>query len=101
VYKAPWYGSRVIVVDPAYTSQTCSACGAVDAASRISRSQFVCTSCGIIEDADVNAAQNILRRGICPTGGHPGMACGSSRAGGRKQEALAGNGRSSALQGRE
>ncbi|WP_433996012.1 zinc ribbon domain-containing protein [Bradyrhizobium tropiciagri] len=34
-YKAIWYGSRIIVVDPAHTSQTCSACGAVDAASRI------------------------------------------------------------------
>ena len=100
-YKAAWHGSRVIVVDPAYTSQACSACGAVDAASRISRSQFVCTGCGTIADADVNAAQNILRRGLDPTGGLPGMACGSSRAGGRKQETLAGNGRSSALQGRE
>lgn len=29
--KAPWYGGRVIVVDLAYTSQACSACGAVDA----------------------------------------------------------------------
>ena len=100
-YKAPWYGSRVIVVDPAHTSQACSACGAVDAASRISRSQFVCTNCGRMADADVNAAQNILARGVNPTGGHPGMACESSRGGGRKQETLARKGRSSALQGRE
>jgi putative transposase len=45
-------GSRVIEVDPAYTSQRCSACGAVDAASRISRSQFLCTGCGLVADAD-------------------------------------------------
>lgn len=100
-YKALWYGSRVIVVDPANTSQTCSACGAVDAASRLTRAQFVCTGCGTIADADVNAARNVLRRGINPTGGLPGMACESSRTSGRKQETLAGNGRSSVLQGRE
>lgn len=35
-YKAPWYGSRIIVVDPAQTSQGCNACGTIDAASRIS-----------------------------------------------------------------
>jgi putative transposase len=58
-YKAGWYGSRVIVVDPAYTSQQCSGCGKVDGASRISQSQFVCTNCGSIFDADVNAAKNV------------------------------------------
>ena len=100
-YKAPWYGSRIVVVDPAKTSQCCNACGTVDAASRISRSRFVCTSCGVISDADVNAARNILRRGLEPTGGLPGMACGSSRLVGRKQETLARKGGSSVLQGRE
>jgi putative transposase len=85
-YKAPWYGSQTIVVDPAHTSQTCSACQAVDAASRISRSRFVCTNCGAILDADVNAAKNILKLGISPTGGLPGMACESSQTTGRKQE---------------
>ena len=85
-YKAPWYGSRIIVVDPAQTSQRCNACGTVDAASRISRSRFVCTNCGSIFDADVNAAKNILKLGISPTGGLPGMACELSRTTGRKQE---------------
>jgi putative transposase len=100
-YKAPWYGSRIIVVDPAQTSQCCSACGTVDTASRISRSRFVCTNCGSIFDADVNAAKNILKLGISPTGGLPGMACESSRTTGRKQEEDAREGGSSALQGRE
>jgi putative transposase len=46
-YKAPWHGSRVIVVGPVQkTSQYCNACGTVDAVSRISRSRFVCTNCG-------------------------------------------------------
>jgi putative transposase len=100
-YKANWYGSRFIVVDPAETSQRCSACEAIDAESRISRSRFVCTNCGSIFDADVNAAENILKLGISPTGGLPGMACGSSRTTGRKQEEDAREGGSSALQGRE
>lgn len=100
-YKAPWYGSRIIVVDPAHTSQTCSDCNTVDAASRISRSRFVCTNCGSIFDADVNAAKNILKLGISPTGGLPGMACESSQSIGRKQEEDARENGSSALQGRE
>jgi putative transposase len=99
-YKAPWYGSRIVVVDPAHTSQCCT-CGTVDAASRISRSRFVCTNCGSIFDADVNAAKNILKLGISPTGGLPGIACESSQSTGRKQEEDARKGRSSALQGRE
>ena len=100
-YKAPWYGSRIVVVDPMETSQCCSACSTVNAASRISRSRFVCTNCGSILDADVNAAKNILKLGVSPTGGLPGMACGSSRITGRKQEENARGGGSSALEGRE
>jgi putative transposase len=100
-YKAPWYGSRIIVVDPAETSQCCNACGTVDAESRISRSRFVCTNCGSVFDADVNAAKNILKLGVNPTGGLPGMACESSQTTGRKQEEDARKGGSSALQGRE
>ena len=85
-YKAPWFGSRIVVVDPAETSQCCNSCGTVDAESRISRSRFVCTNCGSIFDADVNAVKNILKLGISPTGGLPGMACESSQSTGRKQE---------------
>lgn len=31
-YKRQWYGSKLITVDPAHTSQTCSGCDAIDAA---------------------------------------------------------------------
>ncbi|MBN8990568.1 MAG: transposase [Rhizobiales bacterium] len=64
--------TRIAVGDPAQTCQCCNACGTVDAASRISRSRFVSTNCGSIFDADVNAAKNILKLGISPTGGLPG-----------------------------
>jgi len=56
-------GIGFVKVDPAYTSQTCSLCGHVNKASR-NRKAFCCTRCGVEMDADVNAAKNILQRGI-------------------------------------
>lgn len=54
--------ARVRVVNPAFTSQTCSECGAVDRASRRGK-RFECVGCGWVGDADVNAAVNIARIG--------------------------------------
>ena len=54
--KAP---GRVEKVNPAFTSQRCSACGLVDAKSRESQARFACTACGFACHADVNAARNI------------------------------------------
>ncbi len=51
---------RVVAVNPAHTSQTCAACGSVDAANRPSQAIFSCVACG---HAD-NAARNIRRRGL-------------------------------------
>lgn len=62
--KAEEYGSTVLEVPPAYTSQTCSECGVVDRESRVSQSEFICTGCGYTCNADVNAARNILLRGL-------------------------------------
>jgi len=49
-------------VNPAYTSQTCSVCGFVHKTNRKSQSEFVCKACGHTENADINAAKNILFR---------------------------------------
>jgi putative transposase len=54
--KAP---GRVEKINPAYTSQRCSACGTVDAKARKSQAVFACRSCGFAGNADVNAAINI------------------------------------------
>jgi putative transposase len=54
--KAP---GRVEKINPAFTSQRCSACGHVDPNSRKSQARFVCTACGFAGHADVNAAINI------------------------------------------
>jgi transposase len=54
--KAP---GRVERINPAYTSQRCSACGHVAAESRESQALFRCTACRHTSNADVNAARNI------------------------------------------
>ncbi|QKW40842.1 transposase [Actinomadura sp. NAK00032] len=54
--KAP---GRVVRVDPAYTSQTCNACGHRARDNRESQAVFRCVACGHLANADVNAARNI------------------------------------------
>jgi putative transposase len=61
-YKMEERGGRVVKTGPAFTSQTCSACGVVDARSRKSQASFECVACGHRDNADSNAAKNILRR---------------------------------------
>ncbi|TDE55690.1 transposase, partial [Nonomuraea mesophila] len=63
-YKAARNGVALIHIDPAYTSQQCSACGHVDKKNRPDQETFLCTSCGFAEHADVNAARNIASRGV-------------------------------------
>ncbi|HYH54812.1 MAG TPA: transposase [Solirubrobacterales bacterium] len=58
-YKAESAGRQVVRVDPRYTSQRCHECGVRDRESR-SGPRFACTACGHTDDADVNAARNIL-----------------------------------------
>ena len=61
-YKLTWSGGALVEVPAAYSSQTCSVCGCVDAKSRVSQSVFCCTSCGHEENADFNAAKVLLQR---------------------------------------
>ncbi|MFW5692518.1 MAG: RNA-guided endonuclease InsQ/TnpB family protein, partial [Chloroflexota bacterium] len=58
--KAVDAGWTVIAVNPAYTSQTCSACGCVNHENRPDQAAFCCIACGHSNNADVNAAKNIL-----------------------------------------
>lgn len=64
-------GTEVVLVNPAYTSQTCNRCKHVDPKSRKSQAVFVCTACDHRDHADVNAAKNILS-----AAGHAAPACG-------------------------
>ncbi len=63
-YKARQAGVAFVEVDPAYTSQTCSACGWVDRRNRRSQAKFECGRCRFVGHADHNAAINIAARGI-------------------------------------
>jgi putative transposase len=71
-YKAEDAGSVIVKVPAPYTSQSCSACGNVDKNNRKSQAEFVCTKCGHTENADINAAKNILAAGMAAT------ACGGT-----------------------
>lgn len=57
-YKAACWGTKVTVVNPAYTSQYCHICG-----KHVNRNNNIikCPSCGTL-DANINAAKNILHR---------------------------------------
>jgi IS605 OrfB family transposase len=63
-YKAKAAGVAFVEVDPAYTSQTCSACGWVGKSNRRSQVEFECGRCGFVGHADHNAAINIAARGV-------------------------------------
>ena len=56
--------SRLILVNPAYTSRTCSKCGHCAKENRESQAVFQCQQCHTRMNADVNAAINILNRGV-------------------------------------
>jgi IS605 OrfB family transposase len=59
-YKAKAAGIAVEYVNPAYTSQTCSCCGAL---GRRIKHRFVCDQCGLRAHADCNASRNLARIG--------------------------------------
>ena len=56
-------GSEIVYVPAAYSSQTYSRCGHIDAKNRNGR-DFLCMDCAHVDDADENAACNIRQRTI-------------------------------------
>lgn len=69
-YKLAWAGGFLIAVDPKNTSRRCPVCGHTAKENRLTQADFICAKCGYADDADVNAAVNILRAG------HARLACG-------------------------
>ena len=85
-YKANWKGKLVQRVQPRFTSQLCSSCGHKGKENRENQATFLCKSCGHHENADLNAAKNILAAGLAVN------ACGGKSLDfPLKQEPLAAN----------
>ncbi|MHA1747001.1 MAG: RNA-guided endonuclease InsQ/TnpB family protein, partial [Promethearchaeota archaeon] len=63
-YKAEMVGIQVIRTTEEYTSQTCSWCGVIKKSNRKHRGLYVCQDCGTVLNADVNASNNILHKGV-------------------------------------
>lgn len=66
-YKSYMYGKTYIKVNPKNTTQTCSSCGYILSGEEkltLKDRWWVCPSCGKYHVRDVNAAVNILCRGI-------------------------------------
>lgn len=67
-YKSRQAGIVFEEVPEAYTTQTCSCCGALPHSSPKGRAglgirEWICSICGSVHDRDVNAARNILALG--------------------------------------
>ena len=67
-YKCQWYGKRLIVVKPNYTSQICSNCGFHSGKKPLEIREWTCPKCGVHHDRDINAAINILNKGLKAVG---------------------------------
>ncbi|CQH64655.1 IS1341-type transposase ISHhu12 (plasmid) [Halobacterium hubeiense] len=62
-YKAEVHGTHVISVEPAGTTKECASCG-VSTDKPLWVREHSCPACGHTDDRDLNAAKNILNRGL-------------------------------------
>lgn len=63
ISKAEEAGRTVVLVDPRNTSKMCSSCGKL-VEKKLSDRTHICPCCGLSMDRDLNAAINILQRGL-------------------------------------
>ena len=64
-YKAKWYGKEVVCIETFFpSSKTCSCCGHIKSKLTLKERDWTCVSCNTKHDRDINAANNILQRGI-------------------------------------
>ena len=66
IYKANWYGNTIVKVPTNYpSSQLCSYCNYQNPLTKdLKVRKWTCPQCGMVHDRDINAAKNILRKGI-------------------------------------
>lgn len=77
-YKAAWAGRQYVAVNPAYTSQDCHACGHRQLMPLVER-VYHCPCCGGTWGRDLNAALNILARGLASIGSQSVIAPDASQ----------------------
>jgi putative transposase len=64
-YKAKWYGKTFHQIDRWYpSSKTCSCCGHKLESLDLSAREWDCPSCGVPHNRDLNAAINIINKGL-------------------------------------
>ncbi len=63
-YKAELVGIEVRRETEEYTSQNCSNCGITSKKNRKHRGLYVCSNCGHVINADINASKNIIKKGF-------------------------------------
>jgi putative transposase len=82
-YYGVLHGIPVIAVEPHFTSQGCSGCGALVKKS-LSIRTHICPTCGLVIDRDHNAAVNILAKAHKRTVGQTGTDGQPSNASGQE-----------------
>ena len=84
LYKASWYGSRVLLADRWYaSSKSCSGCGWRDEDLTLSDRTFHCQACGLVLDRDLNAAINLAK--LAGSLSDSLNACGADSAGSSRE----------------
>ncbi|AVV96435.1 transposase [Helicobacter pylori] len=63
-YKQQHNGRLLVKVPPQYTSKTCCNCGSINPKLKLNHRQYWCSDCGYKEHRDINAANNILSKGL-------------------------------------
>jgi IS605 OrfB family transposase len=61
-YTAAKYGTEIVDVNPAYTTQQCTSCDHVGELADAAAILSTCPKCGATQDQDIRAAINILKR---------------------------------------
>lgn len=61
-YQCKRYNKDLLIVDESYTSKTCGCCGILNDVQGCET--YICKTCGLIVDRDVNGSRNILIKNI-------------------------------------